>query len=228
MQFTRREIVLGGLAAAAASAIGIEQSDAAGNADWFAGTKTDNGVTFNATNFAKVDPKWRRQVVKYHSSEPIGTVVVDTRHHFLYLINENKTAIRYGVGVGKEGFKWYGRATVDRKALWPKWIPPKEMLERHPELPASVAGGSPSNPLGPRAMYLHRDGADTGYRFHGTIQPWSIGKDASSGCIRMFNEDAIDLYQRIPIGTAVQVLPHIADQADRAANLNEVVGGVPQ
>ncbi|MBN9070965.1 MAG: L,D-transpeptidase [Rhizobiales bacterium] len=228
MQVTRREFVLGGLAAAVAVA-DIDPAEAkVKSSDWFAGTKTDNGVTFKATNFAKVAPKWRRQVVKYYSTEPIGTVVVDTRHHFLYLINENRTAIRYGVGVGKEGFKWYGRATVDRKALWPKWIPPKEMLARHPELPASVEGGSPSNPLGPRAMYLHRDGADTGYRFHGTIQPWSIGTDASSGCIRMFNEDAIDLYQRIPIGTAVQVLQHIADQAERDSRLADVVDGVPQ
>src|SRR5690606_4810628 len=109
----------------------------------------------------------------------------------------------------------YGRATVDRKALWPKWTPPPAMLERNPDLPAFVAGGSPSNPLGARAMYLYRDGGDTGYRFHGTTQPWSIGQDASSGCIRMFNEDAIDLYQRIPVGTLTQVLPHIADQASR-------------
>jgi lipoprotein-anchoring transpeptidase ErfK/SrfK len=225
MLLTRREVVFGGLAAAALAGVG--EADAAA-ADWFAGTAVDNGVTYKKTNFAKVNPKWRRQVVKYHSSEPIGTVVVDTRHHFLYLINENKTAIRYGVGVGKEGFQWFGRATVDRKALWPKWTPPPAMLQRHPELPAFVAGGAPNNPLGPRAMYLHRDGADTGYRFHGTIQPWSIGTDASSGCIRMFNEDAIDLYQRIPIGTAVQVLQHIADQADRSAKLDDIDRGAPQ
>ena len=225
MHLTRRGVVFGGLAAAAFVATG--EADAAAS-DWFAGTAVDNGVTYKKTNFAKVDPKWRRQVVKYFSSEPIGTVVVDTRHHFLYLINENKTAIRYGVGVGKEGFKWYGRSTVDRKALWPKWTPPPAMLQRNPDLPAFVEGGSPSNPLGARAMYLHRDGADTGYRFHGTIQPWSIGSDASSGCIRMFNEDAIDLYQRIPIGTAVLVLQHIADQADRSAKLGDIDRGAPQ
>ena len=224
MRLTRREVVLGGLAAAVA---GSAEAEAAA-ADWFAGTATDNGVTYKRTNFSKVAPKWRRQVVKYYSSEPIGTVVVDTRNHFLYLINENKTAIRYGVGVGKEGFKWYGRSTVDRKALWPKWTPPPEMIARHPDLPASVAGGSPSNPLGARAMYLHRDGADTGYRFHGTIQPWSIGTDASSGCIRMFNEDAIALYQRIPVGTAVAVLQHIADQADRAMKLDDIDRGAPK
>lgn len=225
MLLSRRDVVLGGIAAAL---IGTAEAADAAASDWFAGTGVDNGVTYKKTNFAKVDPKWRRQVVKYFSSEPIGTVVVDTRHHFLYLIMENKTAIRYGVGVGKEGFKWYGHATVDRKALWPKWTPPPEMLERNPDLPASVAGGSPSNPLGARAMYLHRDGGDTGYRFHGTIQPWSIGQDASSGCIRMFNEDAIDLYQRLPVGTLTQVLPHIADQADRAARLKDVEAGVPQ
>lgn len=214
MVLTRRDIVLGGLAVAAVGASANMAQAAA--ASYFSGTAQDNGVTFRKTNFTKIDKKWHRQIVKYFSSEPVGTVVVDTKHHFLYVIMENKTAIRYGVGVGREGFKWYGRATIDRKALWPRWTPPPEMIKRHPELPAFVAGGSPKNPLGPRAMYLHRGGADTGYRFHGTLEPGSIGKDASSGCIRMFNEDAIDLYQRCPIGTAVQVLPHIADQADKA------------
>ncbi|WP_274628368.1 L,D-transpeptidase [Arvimicrobium flavum] len=224
MLLSRREVVLGGIAAAVLHA--GEASAAA--KDWFSGTAADNGFTYRKTNFSKVNPKWRRQVVKYYSSEPVGTVVVDTRHHFLYLIMENKTAIRYGVGVGKEGFKWFGRSTVDRKALWPKWTPPPAMRQRNPDLPESVAGGSPSNPLGPRALYLHRDGADTGYRFHGTIQPWSIGTDASSGCIRMFNEDVIDLYQRCPIGTATQVLPHIADQADRSQALADLDAGAPQ
>ena len=214
MLLSRREVILGGMAAAAAGFVGTEAHAQASS--YFAGTITDNGVTFRATNFKKINKKWHRQVVKFKSSEPQGTIVVDTRNHFLYVIMENKTAIRYGVGVGKEGFQWFGRSTIDRKALWPKWTPPPEMRKRHPELPASVEGGSPKNPLGPRAMYLHRDGADTGYRFHGTIAPWSIGTDASSGCIRMFNEDAIDLYQRCPIGTAVQVLPHLAEQAQRS------------
>ena len=217
MNLTRRDVVLGGLAAMASGA-GVVPAFAQASS-YFAGTRTDNGVTFKATNFAKIDKKWHRQVVKYKSSEPEGTVVVDTRNHFLYLIMENQTAIRYGVGVGKEGFQWFGRSSIDRKALWPKWTPPPEMLKRNPELPKFVEGGSPKNPLGPRALYLHRDGADTGYRFHGTIQPWSIGTDASSGCIRMFNEDAIDLYQRCPIGTAVQVLRHIADQAEKSKAL---------
>jgi lipoprotein-anchoring transpeptidase ErfK/SrfK len=216
---SRRDFVLGGVAAVAAASLPATGWAAADS--YFAGTLTDNGVTFRATNFKKIDKKWQRQVVKFQSSEPQGTIVVDTRNHFLYLIMENKTAIRYGVGVGKEGFQWFGRSTVDRKALWPRWTPPPEMIKRHPELPKFVEGGSPKNPLGPRAMYLHRDGADTGYRFHGTIQPWSIGTDASSGCIRMFNEDAIDLYQRCPVGTAVQVLPHLAEQAERSKQIQD-------
>jgi lipoprotein-anchoring transpeptidase ErfK/SrfK len=220
MILTRRETLLGGLALLGTGA--VQNPAFAAAASYFNGTAIDNGVTYKATNFAKIDRKWHRQVVKYLSTEPIGTVVVDTRHHFLYLIMENKTAIRYGVGVGKEGFKWYGRATIDQKTLWPKWTPPPEMRKRHPELPEFVEGGSPKNPLGPRAMYLLRDGVDTGYRFHGTLDPSSIGKDASSGCIRMFNEDAIDLYQRCPIGTAVQVLPHIADQAPQVSEATQV------
>ena len=214
MDMNRRQVMLGGIALAAAGSQSTGLAEAAASS-YFAGTAVDNGVTYKSTNFSKIDKRWQKQVVKYKSSEPAGTVVVDTIHHFLYLIIENQTAIRYGVGVGREGFKWYGRATIDRKALWPKWTPPPEMIERHPELPPFVAGGDPKNPLGPRAMYLFRDGVDLGYRLHGTLEPWSIGTDASSGCIRMFNEHVIDLYQRCPKGTAAQVLPHIADQAPK-------------
>lgn len=214
MDMNRRQVMLGGMALVAAGSQSTGLAEAAASS-YFAGTTVDNGVTYRATNFSKIDKRWHKQVVKYKSSEPAGTVVVDTRHHFLYLIIENQTAIRYGVGVGREGFKWYGRASIDRKALWPKWTPPPEMIQRHPELPPFVAGGDPKNPLGPRALYLFRDGSDLGYRLHGTLEPWSIGTDASSGCIRMFNEHVIDLYQRCPIGTAAQVLPHIADQAPK-------------
>ena len=210
MEMKRREVVLGGLAMLAAGS-GVTPARAQASA-YFSGTAVDNGVTWRPTNFARIDRRWHKQMVKYKSSEPAGTIVVDTRHHFLYLIMENGTAIRYGVGVGREGFKWYGRATVDRKALWPKWTPPPEMRERKPDLPLFIDGGSPDNPLGARAMYLHRDGADTGYRLHGTVEPWNVGTDSSSGCIRMMQEHIIDLYQRCPIGTAAQVLPHIADR----------------
>lgn len=219
MEMNRRELVLGALAAGAtfAGLVPAEaQKKATGKSAWFAGTAVDNGVTFRLTNFGAVDKRWHKQMVKYKSAEPAGTIVVDTRHHFLYMIMENGTAIRYGVGVGREGFQWFGRANVDRKALWPKWTPPPEMLKRQPDLPAFVEGGAPNNPLGPRAMYLHNNGGDTGYRLHGTLEPWSIGNDVSSGCIRMFPEHVIDLYQRTPVGTATQVLPHIADRAPPA------------
>lgn len=215
MQMTRRELVKGGLALGAAAMAGAPVLAATPSKSYFSGTAVDNGVTYRTTNFARIDKVWHRQIVRYYSPEPAGTVVVDTSHHFLYLIVENQTAVRYGVGVGRDGFKWYGRANVGRKALWPRWTPPPEMHARQPGLPAFVEGGAPDNPLGPRALYLHRDGADTGYRFHGTLEPWSIGKDVSSGCIRMFNEDVIDLFQRCPVGTAVQVLPHIADNAPK-------------
>jgi lipoprotein-anchoring transpeptidase ErfK/SrfK len=194
----RRELMIGGLATLAiGSQTNLAAAAAASSAAsaYFAGTAVDNGVTYRTTNFNKINKKWHKQVVKYKSSEQPGTVVVDTRHHFLYLIMENQTAIRYGVGVGREGFQWFGRATIDRKALWPKWTPPPEMIAR--------------------PLYLYRDGSDLGYRLHGTLEPWSIGTDASSGCIRMFNEHVIDLYQRCPIGTASEVLPHIADQAPK-------------
>ena len=212
MELNRRELLLGAAATAAVGA-GIVPAEAQKKTSWFAGTAVDNGVTFRLTNFAVIDKRWHKQMIKYKSSEPAGTVVVDTRPHFLYLIMENGTAIRYGVGVGREGFQWFGRANIDRKALWPKWTPPPEMRQRQPDLPLSVEGGSPTNPLGPRALYLFNNGGDTGYRLHGTLEPGSIGKDVSSGCIRMFPEHVIDLYQRCPIGTATQVLPHIADRA---------------
>lgn len=176
---------------------------------WFSGVQPDTGYAFRRTNFDVIKPHLHRQMVKYYSPEPSGTVVIDTNNHFLYWIWENNTALRYGVGVGKEGFQWFGHARIDRKALWPRWVPPPEMLERSPDLPKKVEGGAENNPLGPRALYLYRDGRDLGYRLHGTLEPWSIGNDVSSGCIRMFPEDVVDLYQRCPIGTRVLVLEHL-------------------
>jgi lipoprotein-anchoring transpeptidase ErfK/SrfK len=181
---------------------------------FFAGSVSDGGHNFRLTNLNAIDQRWRRQMVKYFSSEPQGTVVIDSGHHYLYMIWENNTAIRYGVGVGREGFKWYGRANVARRARWPRWVPPEEMKKRQPTLPDLMKGG-PNNPLGARALYLHNKSGDTGYRLHGTTKPWSIGTDASSGCIRMLNEDVIDLYRRCPIGTAVLVLEHIAERQNR-------------
>jgi len=209
MALSRRKFLSGaGLFAAAALAGRPAQARSFNPNAYFGPPVIDNGVTYRSTNLPKIDLRWRRQLVPYDSVEPHGTVVIDTQNHFLYVIFENKTALRYGVGVGKEGFKWYGRAQIDRKAIWPSWTPPPEMLQRRPDLPRFMKGG-PDNPLGPRALYLYRDGRDLGYRIHGTVEPWSIGHDVSSGCIRMLNEDVIDLYQRCPIGTKVLVLRHL-------------------
>ena len=204
MKLTRRTFVAG-----AAFVSAVPAGAAVNPATYFAGTINDHGFDFRKTNFTKIDRGWHRQLVNYASTEQPGTIVVDTQNHYLYVIFENNTALRYGVGVGKEGFQWFGDAEIQRKALWPDWVPPPEMLKRRPELPKFMAGG-PDNPLGPRAMYLYRDGKDLGYRLHGTVEPWSIGGDVSSGCIRMFPEDVIDLYQRSPVGTKVQVLKHLA------------------
>src|SRR5690606_36175981 len=169
----RRELMFGALAMSAGAAALSPLPVHAAKTSWFTGSATDNGFTFRTTNFAVVDPRLHKQMVKYKSSEPPGTVVIDTRHHFLYLIMENGTAIRYGVGVGREGFQWFGRANIERKALWPRWTPPPEMRQRQPDLPQYVEGGAASNPLGPRALYLYQGKNDTGYRLHGTLEPGS-------------------------------------------------------
>ena len=146
--------------------------------------------------------KFVRQVVDYVSREAPGTVVVDTGNTFLYLVLNGKQAMRYGIGVGREGFTWSGEQTVARKTEWPDWRPPAEMVSRQPYLPRFMAGG-PGNPLGARAMYL----GETEYRIHGTNKPDTIGKRVSSGCIRLTNEDVADLYERVKIGAKVIVLP---------------------
>jgi lipoprotein-anchoring transpeptidase ErfK/SrfK len=145
----------------------------------------------------------RRQVVSYPSAEPAGTIIIDTGHTFLYLTLGNGQALRYGIGVGRQGFTWSGVQTISRKAEWPDWIPPAEMVARQPYLPRWVGGG-PGNPLGARALYL----GNTDYRIHGTNDPTTIGKHVSSGCIRLQNADVIDLYQRVGTGTKVIVLPN--------------------
>ena len=151
------------------------------------------------------DPRYARQVVGYGGGEAPGTIVIDTSDRFLYLVQENGTAVRYGVGVGRAGFEWSGRATIGRKAEWPDWHPPAAMRAREPWLPVKMEGG-PENPLGARAMYLYKDGRDTLYRIHGTNQPQTIGQALSSGCIRMLNDDVADLYERVGHGTKVVVI----------------------
>lgn len=186
------------------------QREAASEEDYFGPLREDSGYKFRSTRMEYVPPTFRRQLVKYKHNEPDGSIVIDSSNHFLYITFENDTALRYGVGVGREGFQWFGRAQVGRKNEWPRWIPPDEMLLRRPELPKMMVGG-PENPLGPRALYLYRDGKDLIYRIHGTTEPWSIGDNVSSGCIRLLNEDIIDLYRRIPVGTRVLVLKHLGD-----------------
>lgn len=161
------------------------------------------------TDISEVDPQFLRREVAYNGSEQPGTIVVDTGARYLYLVRENGRAIRYGIGVGKAGLAWSGRAAVGRKAPWPRWTPTAAMIKREPERNAPWAGGMApglENPLGARALYLHANGRDTMYRIHGTSEPWSIGENVSSGCIRLFNQDIIDLYNRIPVGAPVVVL----------------------
>jgi len=147
-------------------------------------------------------PRLRRQIVSYASKEAPGTIIIDTPHTFLYYVLGGGKAIRYGIGVGRKGFTWSGVKSVVRKTEWPDWYPPPEMLKRQPYLPRMMAGG-PGNPLGARAMYI----GGTEYRIHGTNNPATIGKHVSSGCIRMTNDNAIDLYNRVKIGAKVIVLP---------------------
>jgi lipoprotein-anchoring transpeptidase ErfK/SrfK len=147
------------------------------------------------------DPKFEKQIVDYSGRESPGTVVVDTPNKFLYLVEGNGKAMRYGIGVGRPGFTWSGVKTISAKKEWPEWTPPSEMLARRPDLPRHMEGG-PQNPLGARAMYL----GSTLYRIHGSNEPWTIGTNVSSGCIRMRNEDVIDLYGRVNVGTKVVVI----------------------
>ncbi|MGH6807373.1 MAG: L,D-transpeptidase [Ensifer adhaerens] len=154
---------------------------------------------------SKFDPQYLPQTIAYDGKEKAGTIVIDTNNRFLYLVTGNGQARRYGVGVGKPGFEWAGAHKVTRKAEWPSWTPPKEMISREAAkghyLPARMDGG-PENPLGARAMYL----GSTLYRIHGTNAPWTIGYAVSSGCIRMRNEDVVDLYERVNVGTKVIVI----------------------
>ncbi len=157
----------------------------------------------------KVSRRFRRKEVAYETSEVPGTIIVDVDARQLYFTLPGGRAQRYGIGVGKQGFEWSGAAVIRRKAKWPRWVPPKEMVARD-HLAAQWASGmpgGPDNPLGARALYLYQGEVDTLYRIHGTSQPQSIGKAVSSGCIRLLNADVADLFERVPIGTKVVVLP---------------------
>jgi lipoprotein-anchoring transpeptidase ErfK/SrfK len=147
------------------------------------------------------DPQFEKQLVDYHGKEATGTIVIDTPNKFLYLVEANGKALRYGIGVGRPGFTWSGVKQISAKKEWPDWTPPPEMLARRPDLPRHMEGG-PQNPLGARAMYL----GSSLYRIHGSNEPWTIGTNVSSGCIRMRNEDVIDLYGRVNVGARVIVI----------------------
>lgn len=161
-----------------------------------------------------------RQVVDYASRQTPGTVIIDTKNTFLYFVLNDTQAMRYGIGVGREGFAWSGEQTVARKTEWPDWRPPAEMVVRQPYLPRFMAGG-PGNPLGARAMYL----GETEYRIHGTNKPDTIGKRVSSGCIRLTNEDVVDLYERVKVGAKVIVLPAAPSNRPSAANAQMLSSG---
>jgi lipoprotein-anchoring transpeptidase ErfK/SrfK len=177
------------------------------------------GCTSTPTSLTNVDPDYQRQDVRYASREAPGTIVVDPQEHYLYLIQKDGRALRYGVGVGAAGFAWSGVAKVHSKQEWPDWYPTNEYLERKPEIKPAMSElqsgvgmvAGPDNPLGARALYLWQGKKDTLYRIHGTNEPGTIGKNVSSGCIRMTNEDIIDFYNRTPIGTKVVVLPSNAN-----------------
>ncbi|MBN9317054.1 MAG: L,D-transpeptidase [Devosia sp.] len=155
-----------------------------------------------------VEPQFWRQVVPDPTGERPGTIVVDTANRFLYLVRDDGMAMRYGVGIGRDGFTWSGRGVVQFKREWPTWTPPSEMIARQPELEPYRHGMQPSleNPLGARALYIFKDGRDTIYRVHGAMDARTIGKAISSGCVRLLNQDVIDLYQRVPSGSPIVVI----------------------
>ncbi len=165
----------------------------------------DMYARYDETPLARQMPTTTRELLDDPTSESPGTITIDTENRYLYLSLPNGQAVRYGVGVGRDGFTWRGRTQVGRKEVWPDWTPPAAMLKRRPDLPRHMAGGE-DNPLGARAMYLYSGGKDTMFRIHGSNEPWTIGHAVSSGCIRMLNEDVIDLFSRVKVGTTVVVL----------------------
>ena len=171
------------------------------------GSRSDAGYQLPTIPIHKVDKKYHRQIVDFETAEKPGTIIVDTAAKHLYFVLPEKRAVRYGIGVGREGFEWSGTARVAMKREWPVWTPPAPMIKRQPEL-VKWRGGQPGglqNPLGARALYLFNKGGDTGYRLHGTPEWASIGKSMSSGCIRLMNQDIIDLYNRAEVGAKVIV-----------------------
>lgn len=196
--------------------------------------RVDGGHQLPAIAIDRIDPKFLRQVVADPTGEKPGTIVVDTSQHFLYLVQDGGKAMRYGVSLGKSGFGWSGSAVVQWKKKWPTWTPPADMIRRRPELARYKNGmpPGPQNPLGARALYLFRDGKDTMYRLHGTPEWDSIGKNASSGCVRLINQDIIDLYDRVsgvtPVHVRANLSPAARATATSSATAEPIDAGVPR
>lgn len=201
MLMNRRNLLAGLALAAATPAFAARDLR---ESEWTVGLIPDDPFNIDIVNIRKVPPEYRRQDVRFDGPEKPGTLVVVAAQRFIYLVTGPGRAIRFGVAVGREGAAWKGQALVGRKARWPTWTPTASMRERNPKLPIQMKGG-PENPLGARALYLYQNGLDTLYRIHGTSEPWSIGKAASSGCIRMLNEDVFELYGSVPVGARVVV-----------------------
>ena len=219
---TRRTMLMG--AAGMIGSIWALRGAAAQSADPgdMYGAVTGEPFPVPAINLARINSRFLRTEVSYSAAEPAGTIVIDPAGHHLYLTDGNGRAIRYGVGVGRQGFAWSGNAVIHDKRSWPDWYPPKEMLARDPSIMESMSHlqggigmpGGPGNPLGARAMYLFQGNKDTLFRIHGTVEPWTIGTSISSGCIRMINQDVMDLYERVPVGTKVVVLGNAGRQPE--------------
>ncbi len=183
----------------------FEDQSATDMTAYYGGDQQQAKVGTDDTQLGREYPTATRELVSDPTRERAGTITVDTGNRHLYLSLGNGEAMRYGIGVGREGFTWKGRVRIGRKETWPDWTPPKEMLKRRPDLPRHMSGGE-DNPLGARAMDLYSGDRDTMFRIHGSNEPWTIGQAVSSGCIRMTNDDVADLFRRVKVGTAVVVL----------------------
>jgi lipoprotein-anchoring transpeptidase ErfK/SrfK len=212
-EFSRRSamaamsaLLLAGCATRAQNGLSLDGADPASR---MYAAVPDEAFAIPAVDLRLVPGEYWRQLVGNPTGEPAGTVVVDTPNRYLYLVREDGTALRYGIGVGREGFSWSGEARIVWKRKWPTWTPPATMIARQPELEKFRDGMAPGldNPLGARALYIFEGDRDTLYRLHGTNEPQSIGKAVSSGCIRLLNQDIIDLYDRVPNGTRIVVIP---------------------
>ena len=217
--FSRRKVLTGTATLASMTILGGcattppgDESDTDADASFATmyGAMPQEQFPLPAIDLAKVKPRFYRRLVDDPTGEKPGTIVVDTRRFYLYLVRPAGKAMRYGVGLGRAGFAWSGRATIAWKQAWPKWTPPDEMIARQPELEKWSAknGGMPgglTNPLGARALYIFEDGVDTLYRLHGTPEYWTIGSAVSSGCVRLINQDVIDLYGRVSSGAPIVV-----------------------